>query len=96
MRLAQAKYIDYGTEKSLATALQKLIQNFILPVKKNFTPWHEWRVNELWCNEVNDMLEVNIRAIRKLYDFIAKQKFIKMRNRIDVVNYSFASIDQIR
>ena len=72
IRIARGKYMDFGgTEKSISYALMKLMQSHILPMASQSLPLQSWRDDELWTLEVNDLLEVNLRGIKKLYDFIA-------------------------
>ena len=42
------------------------------------------------------MIEVNIRGIKKLFDFIAHSEFNNKKNRVKHVNNNDPSIDQVR
>ena len=42
-----------------------LAQNVLKRYKPE--PWHEFREQELWANEPNDVLELNLPAIKQVY-----------------------------
>ena len=67
----------------------------ILQLKGSYIPWQSFRLQELWCTEVNDMIGVNLRGIRKLFDMIAVGPQHEKRNRMKDTNLSFPSIDQV-
>ena len=71
VRVAKARFLQSGEETNITRAFLRLLHAHILPMNLKLIPWQEWREKELWCNEVNDELEVNIRGIKKLFDFIA-------------------------
>lgn len=96
VRIAKAKYIEFGTETNIASALQMLILNHILPMKNGLIKVSSFRVHHLWCHEVSDLLQVNTQALRRLYDSMAKAQFNHFKNRLLAVNRVFPSIDQIR
>jgi len=75
VRIAKGKYMDFSDETQLAYALMKLLQTNILPMQAKLPPLQSWRFDQLWCIEVSDLLEVNIRAIKKLYTHIAVSMF---------------------
>ena len=75
IRIAKFKYIEFGTETNLASALGILLWVNFFPVINDYASVAIFREQKLWCQDVNDVLEVNIRPIRKLYDFIAKHDF---------------------
>lgn len=49
----------------------------------------------MWCNEVNDLLEVNFRGIQKLYQLFANSGYFPKYNRVKGLMPDKASIDQI-
>jgi len=67
VRLAKAKYIDTGNTKSYSEALKKLIQNHILKHDSS-DPWQMFREKKLWTVPVNDLMEPNVPALKKLYE----------------------------
>ena len=50
----------------------------------------------MWTLDVSDLLEVNIRGIKKLFDFIARSGFNTKKNKVQFVNNNDPSIDQVR
>ena len=96
IRLAKGKYLETGRESSIVLAVQKTLTNHILPMKGQVIKWQEFRDSELWCHEVNDLLEVNLRGLRRLYDMIAGSKFNQKKNRVPQYNLSIPTIDQFR
>ena len=95
LRIARGKYMEFSDETQLAYAMMKLLQTNILPMKAKLPPLQSWRNEQLWCIEVSDLLEVNIRAIKKLYAHIAVSMFNKVKNRIEDLSRSLVSIDKI-
>jgi hypothetical protein len=71
VRIARGKYVETGKEKHVSYGLMKLMQTHILPMHSTSIPIQSWRDKELWTNEVSDMLETNMRQIKKVYQFIA-------------------------
>ena len=96
IRLAKGKYLETGRESSIELAVQKMLTNHILPMKGQVIKWQEFRDSELWCHEVNDLLEVNLRGLRRLYDMIAGSKFNYKKNRVPQSNLTIPTIDQFR
>ena len=98
VRIAQFLYIENGNEYSIASAFQTLVQNHILPMRNNFIKWQEFRDDELWCPEVNDLLDINHSSIRLVYNFMAKSQLVETKclNRIEKLNRAYPSIDQVR
>jgi len=39
VRVAKGKFIDFGSMKSCADALEHLIESFILPMEAKLPPW---------------------------------------------------------
>lgn len=85
VRCAKGKYLDNSKDKSLYNAVKRLIEDKILDTTNTMVPWHRFRLEQLWTNEVNDLLEVNLGALRILFETIAKTKKFKVRcNRTEV------------
>ena len=45
-----------------------------MPVIARYSPWQDFRDTQLWTYEVNDILEANLKALKKLYDLILGTK----------------------
>ena len=59
IRLAKKKYMEYDDETNMSSALRMLIVNHILPMRNNLVAVESFRTEQLWCHEVNDLLEIN-------------------------------------
>jgi hypothetical protein len=65
VRIAGAKYKDPGLTKTYNEGVALLIENHLLPLSKNLQ-WQEFRLEQLWCLEVNDTLETNLDGLKKV------------------------------
>ena len=83
VRLAKAKFIETGVEKSFSSATARLIREH---VKKYDVPeeWQGFRDAELWTIQINDMLEPNIPALRRIYEsyFEPRKRFMSLDDAI--------------
>lgn len=43
-------------------------------MEEKVVPYEEWRKNQMYTNEVNDLLLSNMNALRKLYEQLVKIK----------------------
>ena len=87
VRLAREKFIIFGNMQSVAAATKRLIKTYILPMEAKLIPYEKWRYNELYTNEINDLLMANIFALRKLYYKVASIKdFPKKKNLMEIYN----------
>ena len=66
VRLAAFKYVATGALKTYHEAVQLVLDSFIKP---NFKPssWQQFRDDELWTLEVNDVFETNLDGIMRLH-----------------------------
>ncbi len=67
VRIAKAKYIETGLTKSYPDAIQLLMDNNILKFDQS-EGWQKIREEKIWTVQVNDLLEANIPALRKVYE----------------------------
>ena len=89
--------MDFGEEKNIVNATGQVIHNYVLPLQPQLISWQKWREQELWTADVNDLLEINIRFLRKLYDKIVVSKVPTSKfNRVVDVNPTMVSVDQAR
>lgn len=79
VRCAKGKYLEHSQDKSLYKATKRLIEEKILVMTDKLVPWQRFRTEQLWTNEVNDLLEVNLGVLKILYEKIAKVKEFKVR-----------------
>lgn len=65
-RLAKIKYFEKGICHSVAASTEKMIQDSILPNTTEKMPWQEFRDNELWTLEVDDLFKANKSGMDQL------------------------------
>jgi hypothetical protein len=67
VRLANIKYLETKIVKTYSEATEKLITECCLP---NFQPepWQEFRNQQLWTIDVNDIFEANLANLKKIYE----------------------------
>jgi hypothetical protein len=72
---------------SYSQALDKLITQHILPMAK-MSPWQDFRDEELWTLDVNDVLEANLKNLEKIYNkyILAVKKYITLEDIHSIVN----------
>lgn len=96
VRIAKGKYIDFGNYTSLSEATEKFIKTYIIPMEVNLFPYTRFRTEHLYTNEVNDLLQVNLAGILRIYDSIAAIKGVKHnRNFVEVFSTKVPTIDQV-
>ena len=69
VRVAESKYKDTMNKNSAeyyAALFEKLMKEVILE-HAPYEPMQNWRENELWTLEVNDVMKVNLDGIHQLY-----------------------------
>ena len=64
-----------------------MIEQHILPYAKMF-PWQEFRDEQLWTLEVNDVLEANLKNLEKIYNkyLLTVKKFITIEDINSIIN----------
>lgn len=95
VRIAKGKYVEHGRMTNLAEAFEKLLIEHILPMSEKLVPWQAFRDNHMWNLPVNDLLMINMRKQKKLYQAIAELKEFKHRYNRTRENFRVATIDQI-
>eukprot|EP00349_Pseudokeronopsis_sp_Brazil_P006027 CAMPEP_0202967230 /NCGR_PEP_ID=MMETSP1396-20130829/12024_1 /ASSEMBLY_ACC=CAM_ASM_000872 /TAXON_ID= /ORGANISM="Pseudokeronopsis sp., Strain Brazil" /LENGTH=291 /DNA_ID=CAMNT_0049692037 /DNA_START=293 /DNA_END=1165 /DNA_ORIENTATION=+ len=68
VRIANSKYKEPGLAANYSDALQKLLSTNIFPAVQP-APWQEWREQELWTIDVNDLLEANLEGLKKVFSY---------------------------
>ena len=59
VRMSSLKYRETGQVSTYSEALEKMINEKIIPFAQP-EPWQGFRDEQLWCIEVNDILEANL------------------------------------
>ena len=93
VRIAKVRFLESDQEINISQALSRLLNSHILPMRHKLISWQQWRDEELWCQEVSDVLEVNARGIKKLFDLISKSPYKHSKNRLQGVSRTEPSID---
>jgi hypothetical protein len=76
VRLANMKFLETKLEKSYSEAVQRLITEHI--IMRDYTEeWHEFRVQKLWKEAPNDLLEANLPGLKKVYE-----SYLTSRSRV--------------
>ena len=86
VRLAQFKFVNSGVCSTYEEAMQKLLEEHIFPYA-NPEPWQEFRDELLWTIDVNDVLEVNLDGLRKVYSFFhePRKKYMTMQDALNLM-----------
>ena len=87
VRLANFKYIQTNQVPTFYEAVKKVFEEFVRP-NLNLLPWQEFRDDELWTIEVNDVLDANLEGVQKLhnYYFSPTQKFMSDKDGINLLS----------
>ena len=67
VRLAKVKFVDTGKVDTINDATYQLLSEFIIPNTTDVMPWQEFREDELWCLDVDDLFKANSSSIDQLY-----------------------------
>ena len=67
VRFAITKYFDKGLTPTRQDAVEELLRNYILPNSRDIMPWQEFRDQQLWTLEVDDLIRANQKSIDALY-----------------------------
>lgn len=86
LRLAQSKYKETGICATYEEAMSKLLEEHIFPYA-NPDPWQEFRDELLWTIDVNDVLEVNLEGLKKVYTNYhePRKKFMTMADALSLM-----------
>eukprot|EP00347_Sterkiella_histriomuscorum_P002614 403367462 len=86
VRIAQSKFKDPGICPTYAEGLNKLLNEHIFPYSKP-DPWQEFRDEELWTMDVNDVMEANLEGIKKVYSFYwePRKKFMTQADTMNLM-----------
>ena len=66
IRIANLKFREAGKADNLRQALEMLLAENIF---KNFKvePWHDFRTDQMWCDEVNSVFQLNLASVDKIH-----------------------------
>ena len=67
VRMANTKFAEKGQCKSVHDALQRVIDEFIMPNSVEKMEGQQWRINELWTLEVDLLFKANLKSIQKVF-----------------------------
>lgn len=97
IRLAKGKFMDFNNVTgNLSYAVSKLLNTHVLQMEGNLVPWSRFRRELMYNIEVNNIMEVNLVSLRKLYFAIAYSTgWVKKRNLLIVNSGAEPNIDQI-
>lgn len=86
LRMANFKFKEQGICETYSEALEKLLKENVFPNYK-IHPWQEFRDNELWTVDVNDVFEANLDGLRKVYShfFDPIKKYMTMQDALDLM-----------
>ena len=83
VRIAYQKYVESGAipPQQVARAFHRLINEHILPVLRTqkLPEWQPFRDRLLWCNSVNDVLDINLGNLRNLFLSLLDLKLVPQR-----------------
>ena len=74
VRVAECKFKTSGQEQTFARALDRLIEENIEPNWPQSKGWMGFRLNWLWCVDVNDTFHANYVGMQQVYEAIVKSK----------------------
>ena len=85
-RLANSKFKEPGIVPTYAEALDKILRDHVLP-KNPPTEWTSFREKELWTLEVNDLLEANLPALKKVFQsyFESGKKYMTLVDSLNMM-----------
>lgn len=71
VRLAKVKFFDKKVYPTLGKSLKVLIEDYILKNNIEQMTWREFRVNQVWTIEVDQILKANWSSVDDLYYYFA-------------------------
>ena len=86
VRLAQFKYVTSKVVETFHEATKKVIEEYMKPNYKPM-PWQQFRDEELWTLEVNDVFETNYDGILRLHGcyFTPTQRFMSDKDATNLL-----------
>ena len=66
--------------RSFAEAFEKLLEDHVFPLA-NEGEWQEFRDRQLWVDAVSDLLDANLKTLKKVYQraYKPRQKFMSLQ-----------------
>lgn len=65
-------------------------------VMGRYSPWQDFRDQHLWTFEVNDILEANLKGLKRLYDMIlGTKRYAQVWTRDIHPSKKMVNVDQI-
>lgn len=87
------KFFDHKVVPTVAESVEKLLTEFIIPNNTIKMPWQEFRDNELWCLEVDDLFKANKEGINLLIKWCKKCGDNRKTVSMEDVIVMFSAID---
>ena len=75
--MAKHKYCDQGICKTIPEAAEKIISEFLLPNFKEEMGVQQFRNDQLWTLEVDELYKKNMTGLEALYKRFATNKQLK-------------------
>lgn len=79
-RIAILKYFNTGRCCTEAEAVQKLLEEHILPLEGR-DEWQEFRDHQLYTHEVDAVFRSNMDGLRKVFTYFQKQRLLTESQR---------------
>jgi len=95
-RMAKVKYQESGLAKTVHESCERLLAQFIVPNTIEHMEWQEFRDQQLWTLEVDDLLKANLPAIDALFKKFATNGTAKAKtlHKDDVIRMWAAAFHQ--
>lgn len=63
VRMSYTKFVEKGPCKSVAEAIQKLIEDYIIPNSVEKMEGQLWRLKELWTLDIDLLFKANLKSL---------------------------------
>ena len=97
VRMAGAKYKDWGKWESYAQAVRTIIEEDFFQFF-SISKWQDFREKELWSLDVNDILNANLDALKKIYKQFenSKKSYMDLNDALNLLvrNSGLISIEK--
>jgi len=77
IRIAIGKYVATKREKTAIAGFKRLLTKLVLPYYEKSTHWQRFRDQVLWTYEVNEIFEINLDRLHRLYNLACKREGLR-------------------
>ena len=86
VRIASVKFKETGVCRSFAEAFEKLLEEHVFPLAHE-GEWQQFRDKYLWVDAVSDLLDANLKALKKVYQraYKPRQKFMSVQQAVELL-----------